>query len=253
MNLQRKTLIVLPTLAKILTLTLSIATIQAHAAEQLQSSQDNKRSNFHLIVADDMGYSVPKKDGLENKTPELIHLAQQDMPPQEIENIEKFDDIKKAARRDRVEKTAKKDATGNDPRVFSNKWMPYYRSTELENGVKQQDLTAFGTFRFNERVGMFYEVPLAQYRDLSDVPGVPEGTDAIGMGDIDIKFLWRPKSTDWTFGKGGKKSGSLLLGTDFVLPTATDDALAGNALLFAPIVGLVWDMPAHAFVAMLNL
>jgi len=243
---------VLPTLTTISALILTLSAMQAHAVDQQQDNQ-NKRPNFHLIVADDMGYSDPKKDGFENNTAEPIHLAQQDMPPQEIENIEKFDDIKKAARRDRVEKTAKKDATGNDPRVFSNKWMPYYRATELENGVKQQDLTAFGTFRFNDRVGMFYEVPLAQYRDLSDVPGVPEGTDAIGMGDIDIKFLWRPKSTDWTFGEGGNKSGSLLLGTDFVLPTATDEALSGNALLFAPIVGFVWDMPLYGFVAMLNL
>ena len=131
--------------------------------------------------------------------------------------------------------------------------MPYYRSTELENGLTQQDLTVFGTMGFSDRVGMFYEIPLAQYRDLSDVAGVPAGTDAIGMGDIDIKFLWRPESTDWTFGEGGKKSGSWLFGTDFVLPTATDDTLSGNALLFAPIVGVVWDMPFHGFIAMLNL
>jgi hypothetical protein len=48
-------------------------------------------------------------------------------------------------------------------------------------------------------------------------------------------------------------SGSILLGTDFVLPTATDDALAGDALLFAPIVGVVLDMPFHGFFAALNL
>ncbi len=223
MNL-RESATALPALTTIFALILTLGAMQAHAVDSLQTSH--------------------------NKSPEPIHLAQQDMTPQDIE---KFDDIKKAARQDRVEKTAKKDATGNDPRVFSNKWMPYYRSTELENGVKQQDLTAFGTFRFSKRVGMFYELPLAQYRDLSDVPGVPAGTDAIGLGDIDIKFLWRPKATDWTFGEGGKKSGSLLLGTDYVLPTATDDALGGNALLFAPIVGFVWDMPLHGFIAMLNL
>jgi len=249
MTLRKKYLTLLQTLKAIITLTLFITAIQAHAVDQQQANQ-NKRPNFHLIVADDMGYSDPKKYGVENKTPELIHLAQQDMTHQEIE---RFEDAKKAARQDRVEKAAKQDATGNDPRVFSNKWMPYYRSTELENGLKQQDLTAFGTMRFSDRLGMFYEVPLAQYRDLSDVPGVPAGTDAIGMGDIDLKFLWRPKATDWTFGEGGKKSGSLMLGTDFVLPTATDDALGGNALLFAPIVGFVWDMPLHGFIAMLNL
>ena len=249
MTLRKNSLTALQTLKTVITLALFITAIQAHAVDQQQTNQ-NKRPNFQLILADDMDYADPKKYGSENKTPEQIHLAQQDMTHQEIE---RFEDAKKAARQERVEEAAKQDATGNDPRVFSNKWMPYYRHTELENGVKQQDLTAFGTMRFSDRVGMFYEIPLAQYRDLSDVPGVPAGTDATGMGDIDLKFLWRPKATDWTFGEGGKKSGSLLLGTDFVLPTATDDALGGNALLFAPIVGFVWDMPLHGFVAMLNL
>jgi hypothetical protein len=100
---------------------------------------------------------------------------------------------------------------------------------------------------------MFYELPLAQYRDFSDVPGFPPGTDAIGMGDMDLKFLFKPEALDFTYGKEGKKSGNVLLGTDFVLPTATDDALAGNALLFAPIVGIVIDMPFYGFVAALNL
>jgi len=169
------------------------------------------------------------------------------------EDIEKYEDLNKAANKERVLKQANQDKTGNDPRVFSNKWMPYYRQIELENGMKQKDLTAFGTMRFNDRVGMFYEIPVAQYRDFSGIPGVDSGTDAMGMGDVDLKFLWRPEGTEWTFGEGGKMSGSFLFGTDFVLPTATDDLLAGNSLLFAPIVGAVWDMPLHGFIAMLNL
>jgi hypothetical protein len=168
-------------------------------------------------------------------------------------DLEKYKELKKAARNARVEKAVEQDATGNDPRVFSNKWMPYYRYTQLDNGLKQQDLTAFGTMRFSDRVGMFYEVPLAQKRDFSDIPGFPSGTDATGMGDIDMKFLWRPEFGDWTFGEGGKKTGSVMFGTDFVFPTATDDLLGGDALLFAPIVGFVWDMPLHGFIAMLNL
>jgi hypothetical protein len=133
--------------------------------------------------------------------------------------------------------------------------MPFYRYTELENGLVQQDLTAFGTVAFSSRVGMFYEAPVAQYRDFSDVPGLPPGadSDAIGLGDIDLKFLIRPEAWDFKFGKEGKKSGSVLIGTDFVLPTATDEALAGDALLFAPIVAVVVDMPAHGFFAALNL
>jgi len=131
--------------------------------------------------------------------------------------------------------------------------MPFYRYTELENGLTQQDLTAFGTVPFSPELGMFFEVPIAQYRDFSDIEGVPNGTDAIGIGDIDLKFLWNPKSLGFNYGKDGKKSGAWLFGTDFVLPTATDEALAGDALLFAPIVGVVVDMPLHGFFAMLNL
>jgi len=181
-------------------------------------------------------------------------LSEQDLEKEFSElDLEKYKELKKAARKATVLKVAKQDATGNDPRVFSNKWMPYYRYTKLDNGLKQQDLTAFGTMRFSDRVGMFYEVPLAQKRDFSDIPGVPSGTDAVGLGDIDMKFLWRPEFGDWTFGEGGKKSGSVMFGTDFVFPTATDDLLGGDALLFAPIVGFVWDMPLHGFIAMLNL
>ena len=186
---------------------------------------------------------------------ERVAITQEEQEQQDVskDEVEKYKEVKKAAKKEKVEKAAKQDATGTDPRVFSDKWMPYYRYTKLENGMTQQDLTAFGTMRFSDRVGMFYELPLAQYRDLSDVPGVPAGTDAIGMGDIDLKFLWRPAALDFSYGKEGKKSGSVLLGTDFLLPTATDDLLAGDALLFAPIVAVVLDMPFYGFFAMLNL
>jgi len=171
------------------------------------------------------------------------------------EAIEQFNEVKRAAREAKVEGAVEQDATGNDPRVFSNKWMPFYRYTELDNGMIQQDVTAFGTVRFSDRMGMFYELPVAQYRDFSDVPGLPAGTesDAIGLGDIDLKFLYRPAGMDFTYGKDGKMSASVLLGTDFVLPTATDAALGGDAFLFAPIVGVVADMPMYGFFAMLNL
>ena len=203
-------------------------------------------SNFLLIllsVAVVTFYSLPAA------------VAQEGQEQQEVsqEQIEEFKEVKKAAKKEKVEKAVKEDATGTDPRSFSDKWMPYYRYTELENGTVQQDLTAFGTLGFSPRVGMFYEVPLAQYRDFSDIPGVPQGTDAIGMGDIDLKFLWRPEALELTYGKEGKMNASVLLGTDFVLPTATDDALGGDAFLFAPIVAFVFDMPFYGFFAALNL
>jgi len=169
------------------------------------------------------------------------------------EEIAELKELLELAKQERIDAAVEGNKTGTDPRDFSLKWMPYYRSTDLENGLKQQDLTAFGTVPFSRRLGMFFEVPLAQYRDFTDVPGFPAGTDAIGIGDIDLKFLWNPEALGFTYGKDGKMSGSILLGTDFVLPTASDDALAGDALLFAPIVGVVVDMPFYGFFAMLNL
>ena len=169
------------------------------------------------------------------------------------EEIERYEETKKAAKEERVGEVIEADGTGNDPRVFSNQWAPFYRQTELENGLTQQDLTAFGTLAFSPVVGMFYELPLAQYRDFSDVSGAPL-SDSIGIGDVSIKFLARPKALDFHYGKEGKKSGSLVFGTDMVLPTGTnDDGLTGNALLFAPIVGIVVDTPVYGFFAMLNL
>jgi hypothetical protein len=176
----------------------------------------------------------------------------QEAPQQEIE---KYEELKKAAKKERIDQALEQDQTGNDPRVFANKWMPFYRYTRLENGLTQQDVTAFGTIAFSPVVGMFYELPLAQHRDFSDVRGFPPDTEskAVGMGNTSLKFLVRPKSLDFDYGKEGKMSGSVLFGTDFVLPTATDDALGGDAFLFAPIVALVLDMPVHGFFAMLNL
>jgi len=184
-------------------------------------------------------------------------VAQEKQEQQEVqeEAIEKYEEVKKAARKERVEQAAEQDQSGNDPRVFANKWMPFYRHQEFENGLTQHDVTAFGTFAFSPVVGMFFELPLAQYRDFSNVPGFPQDTEskAIGMGNTSLKFLYRPKALDFHYGKEGKMSGSVLFGMDFVLPTATDDALGGDAFLFAPIVAVVVDMPAHGFFAALNL
>jgi len=211
---------------------------------------------FLFVLATFFGLPVAAAQDTQNSqgVSQEEELSEQELEKEFSElDLERYKTMKKAARQATVAKAANADATGNDPRVFSNKWMPYYRSTELENGLKQQTLTAFGTMRFSDRVGMFYEVPLGMKSDLSDIDGVPSGTDATGMGDIDLKFLWRPEFGDWTFGEGGKKSGSVMFGTDMLFPTATDDLLGGNAMLFAPIVGFVWDMPLHGFIAMLNL
>jgi len=188
----------------------------------------------------------------------LFAQEKQDTVKVSQEEKDKYNEIKKAADDEKLEKGIKQDGTGNDPRAFNNKWMPFYRYTELENGLIQQDVTPFGTIAFSEVVGVFYELPLARYRDLSGISGLPEDvpTDAIGVGDMSLKFLIRPKALDFSYGEPGemnKKSGSIMFGMDFVLPTATVPSLAGNAFVFAPILAIVIDTPLHGFFAMLNL
>jgi hypothetical protein len=75
----------------------------------------------------------------------------------------------------------------------------------------------------------------------------------IGTGDVSLKFLANLRGLDFFYGEGKKKSGTIVVGTDFVLPAATNPLLAGNSFKIAPIVGVVVDMPAHGFFAMLNL
>ena len=174
------------------------------------------------------------------------------------EELDEYNRLKKAAKEEKVEKNVEKDGTGNDPRAFTDKWMPLYRYQELENGLIQQDVTAFGSIAFSDYVGVFFELPVAQYRDFSKMSGLPDDapSSAIGMGDVSLKFLARPKFLDFTYGKPGemnKKGGSILFGTDFVLPTATSPLLAGNSFKFAPILTFVVDTPMYGFFAMLNL
>ena len=129
-------------------------------------------------------------------------VAQEGIEQQTVSqgDIERLKEVRKATRNQRVEENVEGNKTGTDPRDFSLKWMPYYRSTELENGLQQQDLTALAVVPFSRTLGVFIEVPLAQYRDFSDVAGVPEGTDAIGIGDVDLKFLWNPKALGFSYG-----------------------------------------------------
>ena len=63
--------------AMILTLVLALGAIQAKADKPLQIGQKNKRPNFLLIVADDLGYSDLGSYGGEINTPVLDKLAQE--------------------------------------------------------------------------------------------------------------------------------------------------------------------------------
>ncbi len=174
------------------------------------------------------------------------------------EIIDEYRALKKAAREAKVAEVTEQDGTGNDPRAFGNKWTPFYRSSELENGLTQQDVTAFGSIAFTPYLGVFFELPLAQYRDFSNIEGYPEDSPSsvLGVGDLSLKFLARIKPWDFSYGKAGKmnkKTASIMLGTDFVMPTATNPLLAGNSFKLAPILGLVIDTPMYGFFAMLHL
>ena len=131
------------------------------------------QSSFFFLVALFTLYGLP------------VAVAQEggEQPNASQEEIAKYEEIKELAKEKRIDAAVQENKTGTDPRDFSLKWMPFYKYTELENGLTQQDLTAFGTVPFSRRLGMFFEVPIAQYRDFTDVPGFPPGTDAIGIGD----------------------------------------------------------------------
>jgi arylsulfatase A-like enzyme len=68
---------VLPALAAILALTMTLAATRVYAEDPPQTEQRDKRPNFLLIVADDLGYSDLGSYGGEINTPVLDQLAQQ--------------------------------------------------------------------------------------------------------------------------------------------------------------------------------
>ena len=179
------------------------------------------------------------------------------------------------------------DASGNDPREFSSKFMPYYRYTELENDLEVNEFTLFGFFAFNPRFGMTYEWPLAKEVDYSDVDafkrfqseggdgtlppngpnpggggGLPfddleDDGDVVGTGDLGLRFFVRPRQLEWAFMEGTKNF-SLMPLVELTLPTANKDVLGGEAFIVSPGFVLVFDLPFEkpplglAFFAMMN-
>jgi hypothetical protein len=163
--------------------------------------------------------------------------------------------------------------TGTDPRDFAPKFMPYYRYTELENGLTQNDVTLFGLFAFNAKFAMTYEIPVARERDVSDTalfdpmtgqcsgflpggsgPTLPNGLPAegdceeTGVGDMNLRFMYR---TDWNW-----LGADWIVGAQFDLPTATKDEIGTETFAVAPLIAPVWDLTfwpgPGAFVAMMN-
>ncbi len=169
--------------------------------------------------------------------------------------------------------------TGTDPRDFANKFMPYYRYTELENKLEQNELVLFGLIALSPKIAFTYEVPLAYERDISDTDlfnsstgtcgpgtGVPPGDITLpgglpagvidglegdckesGVGDMNFRLL---------FNVGEWLGGDWLVGAQFNIPLATEDVLGSETFSLAPMVTYVRDIKAYpapgAFFALMN-
>ncbi len=163
--------------------------------------------------------------------------------------------------------------TGTDPRDFAPKFMPYYRYTELENGLENQALTLFGLFAFSSTAAMTYEIPVGYKVDVSDTPlenpdgtcgpggidggegiGIPDvsflagNCEKTGVGDMNLRFMWR---TDWD-----ALGGDWLTAVQVDLPTASDERLGSEQVKLGPALIFVKDIPAWpgpgAFYALMN-
>ncbi len=163
------------------------------------------------------------------------------------------------------------DQTGTDPRAFGPKFMPYYRYTELENGLEQQEVVAFGLVRFSERAALTYEIPLALKRDVRDTPlrdpttgqcdgsleggppVLPNGTlgeadcEETGLGDMNLRFLYKA---------GRALGGDWLLGSQFNFPTASDNVIGSEQFQLGPLFAYVkdfeWYPAPGSFGALMN-
>jgi hypothetical protein len=157
------------------------------------------------------------------------------------------------------------DASGNDPRDFTSKFMPYYRYMDLENRIEIQTLTVFGMFAFNPRFAMTYEMPIMQHQDYSDwkiwkqanALGLNPDEDTIGVGDLGLRFFLRPAAWEWRYSDPAK-GGSFMPLVETTVPTANEDALGGDTWVISPGFCLVLDMPFESpplglgFLALMN-
>jgi hypothetical protein len=165
--------------------------------------------------------------------------------------------------------------TGNDPRNFTSKFMPYYRHTELKNGLVADDLAIFGMWAITKNFALTYETSLGSKVDITDttacaglpdidctgsVPGhgyLPNGLPAegdgieVGMGDTILRAFWNVNKDAKFLG------GAVIPGIQVTLPTATDSVLGSETVSGGPILTFVWDVtkwPAPgAFFAMMNI
>jgi len=162
--------------------------------------------------------------------------------------------------------------TGTDPRDFAPKFMPYYRYTELENGLENDAITLFGLHAFTKKFALTYEIPVAYKNDVSEtslnngdgtcggsfspgeglppisLPGLSGNCQQTGIGDMNLRFMYA-SDVGWL-------GGDWIFGVQIDLPTASKDFLGTEQVRLAPMAAYVRDIPAWpgpgAFVAMMN-
>ena len=69
--------------------------------------------------------------------PAAVAQEQQEQPSASEEEVAKLNELLDQAKEERIDAAVQVNKTGTDPRDFSLKWMPFYRTTELENGLTQ--------------------------------------------------------------------------------------------------------------------
>ena len=164
--------------------------------------------------------------------------------------------------------------TGTHPRDFAPKFMPYFRYTELANGLEQNELVLFGLVALSKKMAVTYEFPIAYERDVSETalnmggdcslgasmlpaggPVIPGGVlgplegdcKETGTGDGNLRLLYRG---------GSALGGDWLFGAQFNIPFADEDVLGGETFSIAPLVTYIKDLKAYpapgAFFALMN-
>lgn len=151
------------------------------------------------------------------------------------------------------------DATGTDPRDFSNKFMPYYLYTELDNGVKVNQFNLFGMVAFTSDLAMTFDWSVYKDVNYSSVvdSGFPGSDSESGYGDLGLRFFYKRPEWGGKVGNQGE-TWSLMGGFEVTLPTASDDlVLGGDTTILSPMLVIVTDIPGEppfglGFLAFMN-
>jgi len=139
------------------------------------------------------------------------------------------------------------DKTGTDPRDFSSKFMPYYINSELVNGLKINQMNLFGLFAFDKDFAVTYDIPITVELDFSDTsfPGPPAKEN--GMGDMGLRFFYKPGSTQF-------EETSHMFGAEFKFPTSNSDVIGTEVTIASPMYVYVKNVQitGPGFLALMN-